>query len=314
MKNLNFILKKLFTIVAIMFIVSFIVFYLLRLSGVDPVTVLIGNKQTTEELKESLTKQYGLDKPLSAQYINWLKELIKGHLGVDYVNKQDIGMLIAARLPVTAGLVVMSSVIGTAIAIILGVIAAVNRNKAADKVVSVLMLLLSSAPSFVVSILVIITFARFFPGYSFIGNYSNFGEYIKRISIPSIIMSLHLVAMLGRVTRSSMISQLQAPYITTAKAKGLSNFDVIFKHGFHNAVIPVLTVAGLMFAGSVGGTVLIEQIFSLPGIGGLLVEGIQQNNYPVVQVLVLVMLVVYLTMSFLVDILYAVIDPRIKKK
>ena len=164
------------------------------------------------------------------------------------------------------------------------------------------------------SILAILFLSKYVPGYSFIGTYSNTAEFISRISVPGIIMAVGLVATLGRVTRSSMISQLQAPYMITAKAKGLGKFNKTFKHAFHNAVIPVLTVAGYMFAGAIGSTVLIEQIFSLPGIGGMLVTGIQQNNYPIVQVLVLVMLVSYLIMSFVVDILYAVVDPRVEMK
>lgn len=300
--------------IPIVLIVSIAVFVLLRASGVDPVTVMIGEKQATDELRESLRQQFNLDKPLLTQYLIWLKGVIMGDFGIDYINKQSINDLIISRLPVTAGLVVLSSLFGMTFAIILGVIAALNRNKAADRILSVLMLFLTSVPNFVVSILVIVFCTKFIPGYSFIGAYNNFGEYLSRIFVPSLVMSLGVIAMLGRITRSSMISQLQAPHIMTAKAKGMDEFNVTFKHAFHNAVLPVLTIAGLQFAGSIGGTVLIEQIFSLPGVGGMLVNGIQQNNYPVVQILVLFMLVVYLVMSFVVDMLYAVIDPRVKLK
>lgn len=314
MKYLSYAVKKLLSMIPIVLIVSIAVFVLLRASGVDPVTVMIGEKQATDELRESLRQQFDLDKPLLTQYLIWLKGVIVGDFGIDYINKQSINDLIISRLPVTAGLVVLSSLFGMTFAIILGVIAALNRNKSADRILSVLMLFLTSVPNFVVSILVIVFCTKFVPGYSFIGSYSNFGEYLSRIFVPSIVMSLGVVAMLGRITRSSMISQLQAPHIMTAKAKGMDEFNVTFKHAFHNAVLPVLTIAGLQFAGSIGGTVLIEQIFSLPGVGGMLVNGIQQNNYPVVQILVLFMLVVYLVMSFVVDMLYAVIDPRVKLK
>lgn len=314
MKYLSYAVKKLLSMIPIVLIVSIAVFVLLRASGVDPVTVMIGEKQATDELRESLRQQFDLDKPLLTQYLIWLKGVIVGDFGIDYINKQSINDLIISRLPVTAGLVVLSSLFGMTFAIILGVIAALNRNKSADRILSVLMLFLTSVPNFVVSILVIVFCTKFVPGYSFIGSYSNFGEYLSRTFVPSIVMSLGVVAMLGRITRSSMISQLQAPHIMTAKAKGMDEFNVTFKHAFHNAVLPVLTIAGLQFAGSIGGTVLIEQIFSLPGVGGMLVNGIQQNNYPVVQILVLFMLVVYLVMSFVVDMLYAVIDPRVKLK
>ena len=312
MKYFRYVLKKLLGMIPIILIVSAVVFFLLRMSGVDPVTVMIGEKQATDELRESLRTQFNLDKPLLTQYWIWLKGVLTGDLGVDYINKQSIQELIVSRLPVTVGLVIMSSLFGMTFAIILGVIAALNRNKPADHILSVLMLFLTSVPNFVVSILVIVFCSKFIPGYSFVGAYSNFGEFLQRIFVPSLVMSLGVVAMLGRITRSSMISQLQAPHIITARAKGMDNFNVTFKHAFHNAVIPVITIAGLQFAGSVGGTVLIEQIFSLPGVGGLLILGIQQNNYPVVQILVLFMLVIYLVMSFVVDMLYAIIDPRVK--
>ncbi|WP_440299761.1 ABC transporter permease [Huintestinicola butyrica] len=312
MKYFRYVLKKLLGMIPIILIVSAVVFFLLRMSGVDPVTVMIGEKQATDELRESLKTQFNLDKPLLTQYWIWLKGVLTGDLGVDYINKQSIQELIVSRLPVTVGLVIMSSLFGMTFAIILGVIAALNRNKPADHILSVVMLFLTSVPNFVVSILVIVFCSKFIPGYSFVGAYSNFGEFLQRIFVPSLVMSLGVVAMLGRITRSSMISQLQAPHIITARAKGMDNFNVTFKHAFHNAVIPVITIAGLQFAGSVGGTVLIEQIFSLPGVGGLLISGIQQNNYPVVQILVLFMLVIYLVMSFVVDMLYAIIDPRVK--
>lgn len=312
MKYFRYVLKKLLGMIPIILIVSAVVFFLLRMSGVDPVTVMIGEKQATDELRESLKTQFNLDKPLLTQYWIWLKGVLTGDLGVDYINKQSIQELIVSRLPVTVGLVIMSSLFGMTFAIILGVIAALNRNKPADHILSVVMLFLTSVPNFVVSILVIVFCSKFIPGYSFVGAYSNFGEFLQRIFVPSLVMSLGVVAMLGRITRSSMISQLQAPHIITARAKGMNNFNVTFKHAFHNAVIPVITIAGLQFAGSVGGTVLIEQIFSLPGVGGLLISGIQQNNYPVVQILVLFMLVIYLVMSFVVDMLYAIIDPRVK--
>ena len=312
MKYFRYVLKKLLGMIPIILIVSAVVFFLLRMSGVDPVTVMIGEKQATDELRESLKTQFNLDKTLLTQYWIWLKGVLTGDLGVDYINKQSIQELIVSRLPVTVGLVIMSSLFGMTFAIILGVIAALNRNKPADHILSVVMLFLTSVPNFVVSILVIVFCSKFIPGYSFVGAYSNFGEFLQRIFVPSLVMSLGVVAMLGRITRSSMISQLQAPHIITARAKGMDNFNVTFKHAFHNAVIPVITIAGLQFAGSVGGTVLIEQIFSLPGVGGLLISGIQQNNYPVVQILVLFMLVIYLVMSFVVDMLYAIIDPRVK--
>lgn len=314
MAYVKYILKKLIQIVVITFLVSLLVFFSLRLNPTSPLTVIIGNKQSIPELQQQYTEQFDLDEPLLKQYIIWLKGIAHGDLGIDYVQKQPILNQIIDRIPITIGLVLFSTILGTVIAILIGVLAAMKRGTWIDSALSTLMLVISSIPTFVLSILAILFLSKYVPGYSFIGTYSNTAEFISRISVPGIIMAVGLVATLGRVTRSSMISQLQAPYMITAKAKGLGKFNKTFKHAFHNAVIPVLTVAGYMFAGAIGSTVLIEQIFSLPGIGGMLVTGIQQNNYPIVQVLVLVMLVSYLIMSFVVDILYAVVDPRVEMK
>jgi peptide/nickel transport system permease protein len=312
MKYVKFTVLRLLTMIPIMLVVSIIVFFLLRMSGSDPVTILLGTKQSTPEVVAALREQYHLNDPLLLQYFRWIQGILRGDLGTDYVYRQSISALILTRIPVTLGLVIISSATGIFAAIILGVVSALNRNGPIDKGLSVLMLTLSSSPSFVVSILVLIVLSK--SGISFVGALHSIHDYFSRIIIPSLVMSLHMVAMLGRITRTSMITQMQSPYITTAIAKGISDNAVTFKHAFHNAVIPVLTIAGLMTASSVGGTVLIEQIFSLPGIGGLLVEGIQMGNYPIVQILVLFMLSVYLFMSFVVDLMYNIVDPRVAKK
>lgn len=314
MKRFLYVLKRFGSMVLILAVASFLIFFLLRLSGSDPLTIMLGNARATDELKRTLTERYHLDLPLFSQYLIWIKGVLRLDFGLDYINGQDIGGLIAARLPITLGLVLMSSLIGFIIAIAMGVTAALNRNEAVDTGLSAIMLIITGMPSFLVSIVALIVITYLFPKVSFIGSYSNFGEYMQRITIPSIIMSLMPLAMLGRITRSSMIRQLQSPYVDTAKAKGIGFVDVTYKHAFHNAVIPVVTAAGYMIAGSVGSTVVVEKVFSIPGIGGLLVTAIIQGNFPVIQILVLFMLTVYMVMSFLIDILYTVLDPRVELK
>ena len=311
MAKVKYIIKKIVMMLVIMIAVSLFVFIALRLSAADPLTVLIGNSRSTPELRQSYTQEYHLDQPIFKQYLIWLEGVCTGDFGIDWVQKQDIKLQMIEKLPVTIGLVVFSSILGTLLAIVLGVISARARGTWVDSGISVFMLVTSSVPPFLVGIVVIILFAQYVPGYSFIGSYNNFSEYIQRLLIPSIVMSLSLIALLGRVTRSSMIQQFQSSYITTAEAKGLKKNSIIYKHAFHNGVIPVLTVAGYMFAASIGSTVLVEQIFSLPGIGGMLIDAIQQNNFPVVQILILVMLVAYMVMSFVVDVLSSIVDPRV---
>lgn len=310
----KYIARRILAMIPILLIVSFAVFFLLRITNIDEVGIIIGERQSTEELKLRVTEEYGLDQPKLIQYFHWLKGVLTGDFGKDYTSGQDVKTLISTRIPVTLGLVCMSSALGLIFAILLGVIAALHRNKPADTVISLVMLFFSSVPSFLVSILILIIITKLVPGYSFVGTFSNTAEFFQRISVPACIMALNQLALLGRVTRSSMTSQLQAPYIITANAKGIPKGQVTYKHAFHNAVIPVLTVAGMSFASAIGGTVLIEQIFSLPGIGGLLVSAVQAHNYPVVQILVMFMLLVYLIMSLVVDVLYVIVDPRVKLK
>ena len=312
MKRFFFVLKRLVSMLFILFVASILIFYMLRLFGSDPLSVILGSARATDDLKRTMTERYHLAEPLLTQYLIWIKGVLSGNFGLDYIDGQDIWQLIKTRLPITLGLVVMSTMISFAIAVIMGVAAALNRNEAVDTVLSTVMLIITGMPSFLVSIVALIIITYAFPRMSFIGAYSGFGEYLQRITIPSFIMALMPIAMLGRITRSSMIKQLQAPYIDTAKAKGIGDWSVTYKHAFHNAVIPVITAGGYMVASAVGSTVVVEQVFSIPGIGGLLVTAIQQSNYPVIQILVLFMLAVYMLMSFIIDILYTILDPRVE--
>lgn len=314
MEYLKYAGKRILGMIPIVIVVSFVVFCLLRLSGSDSAALIMGDKPATEEARAAVIEEYHLDEPVIMQYVYWAGNVLRGDLGVSYVNGQSVKDLIAARVPITVGLMVLHSLIGITLAILVGVVAAIHRNTWVDSVISVLMLVIRSIPPFILSIVALVWIVGHVDGYNLAGTYQGFGEYLQKIAVPSIIMGVSMICMLGRITRSSMISQLQAPYILTAKAKGIPQKDITYKHAFHNAVLPVLTVAGLQFAGSIGGSVLIEQIFSLPGMGALLTEGIQKFNYPVVQVVVLIMLLAYLIMSLVVDLLYAVIDPRVKLK
>lgn len=314
MEYLKYAVKRILGMIPIVIVVSFVVFCLLRLSGSDSAALIMGDKPATAEARAAVIKEYHLDEPVIMQYVYWAGNVLRGDLGVSYVNGQSVKELIAARVPITVGLMVLHSLIGITLAILVGVAAAIHRNTWIDSVISVLMLVVRSIPPFILSIVALVWIVGHVDGYNLAGTYQGFGEYLQKIAVPSIIMGVSMICMLGRITRSSMISQLQAPYILTAKAKGIPQKDITYKHAFHNAVLPVLTIAGLQFAGSIGGSVLIEQIFSLPGMGALLTEGIQKFNYPVVQVVVLIMLLAYLIMSLVVDLLYAVVDPRVKLK
>jgi peptide/nickel transport system permease protein len=313
MRYLKFFSQRLLFMAFTMIVVSFLVFLMLRASGVNPLDVLLGEKKTsTVEVKAQLAEQYHLNKPLTRQYLIWLKGAVGGDFGADYIKKQSVVSLIGARVQVTVGLVVMGMGIAILIAIPFGIISAVFKNTWVDHLISFIMLVLTSTPGFLVAIVALVLISKFMPSYHIVGTYSNFGQFLSRLLLPSLCMSLGTLALIGRITRSSMISTMQADFMVTTKAKGMGSGNIVIKHGFHNSVIPVLTISALMVGGAVAATVLVEQVFSLPGLGTLLTDSIMKYNYPVIQALTLLMLVIFQVISLIVDFVYVFIDPRIK--
>jgi peptide/nickel transport system permease protein len=310
----RYILKRVGIMLLMLALVSLFTFLVLQTLGVDPIVVLGGEKGIDAAARAELEKAYGLNRPLLARYGDWVGGLLTGDLGLDYVNRQDVAALIAPRVPVTIGLVMIGILLGCAVGVPLGIVAALRKNTAADAAISILSLILASTPNFVVGILVLIVCAKFFPAYAFVGNYGNAAGYLSRILLPAAVLSLVPMALTMRITRSSMIEQMKQGYIRTARAKGLGLFDIVIKHGFRNAVLPVLTVTTMMVGTAIAGAALIETVFSLPGIGSLLIAAIKEFNYPVTQTLVLILLSVFLFISFTLDVLYVLIDPRVGLK
>lgn len=313
-RYIKYIIKRLLMMAVIFLIVSMFIFFILRIAGIDPISVLGGEKGITAQVRAELEKKYNLDKPLISQYGSWLAGLFNGNLGLDYVNRQDVWSLITPRIPITLGLVIMSMLIAVVIAIPAGMISAVYKNTPVDSAISIISLILVAMPGFLVSILMVVFCAKFVPGYSFVGTYNSFGEFLSRIALPSVALSFSPIAFMTRVSRSSMIEQLKSGYVMTAKAKGLSTGRIVIKHAFHNAVLPVLTIGSMMVGTTIAGAVLVETVFSLPGMGSLLITSIKQYNYPISQTLLLILLAVFLIISCVVDIIYALVDPRISIK
>jgi peptide/nickel transport system permease protein len=292
---------------------SFIIFFALRFSGTDPVSVMLGERQATDEVIAALREQFHLNEPLIAQYGRWIAGAVSGDFGVDYINRQSVASSIAHRLPVTIGLIVFSTLIGVAIAVGLGVLSAVKQNTIVDRTISVAVLILVSIPSFLVAIVALLLITFFAPGVAFTGAINSVGDYFSRLMLPSFILALYTLAIVTRVTRSSMIIQLRSAYAASAVAKGLPGRFVIWKHCFRNALVPVLTIVTIFIGSSISAAVLVESVFSLPGLGGLLTQAIKTNNYPVVQACLLILLLVFLTLGLLADLVYAAVDPRVRK-
>ncbi len=313
MRKAKYILKRILTMLLTLFIVSFLLFLTLHVLGRDPLGVIIGEKQNiSEEARDALRRQFYLDRPVIEQYFIWLKGAIHGDFGIDYIQKVSVNSLIGGRSAVTIGMVVFSILFSIVIAIPLGVISALKKNTVVDSIVSFIMLVMTSAPGFMVAMVMLVLLTKFVPGYQSIGSYSNKAEYFSRIIGPSVCLAFGNVALIGRVTRNAMIEQLNGDYIITCKAKGISPYRMIAKHALKNSIIPVFTITSMLVGTMVGATVLVEQIFSLPGLGSLLSTACLKNNYPVIMALTLILLVIFQLVNLFADVMYTIIDPRIK--
>ena len=311
MKYVKYIAKKFLVMVVTLLLASFLVFVLIRLSDVDPITVMTKNKPTSEEVRAQLTAEYNLDKPVVEQYFIWLKGVLHGDLGNDFVKQQSVSFLIKGRLNVTLTLVLYSTFLSLLIAIPAGILCALKKNTVVDQIISSILLIMTSVPGFVISILILVIVSKYVPSYSFIGLADDFGAMISRLTLPAVALACNSVALFARITRSSMIQQLKSGYITTAQSKGIHPLRVIFGHAFHNGMLPVLTVVTMTVGSSISYGVLVEKVFSLAGVGNLLIDSIKSFNYPIVQVLVLMLLIIFMVISFLSDVLYVLVDPRV---
>jgi peptide/nickel transport system permease protein len=308
----DYILNKILQYVIVLFAASVIVFVMVRLNPADPVAVILGGKQTTPETVANIRASFNLDKPPVSQYGIWVSGIFKGDLGNSFKYRQSVTDLIRERLPVTGGIVILSSLILLLVAIPSGIITAVKQNSWLDTAISVIQLVLVASPPFLTSILMIWIITMVAPSFRFTGSFSNFGEFLQRISLPSVALAFSMIALTSRIMKSSMIEQLQSNYHMTATAKGMPPLKVVIRHCLKNAIIPVITVFGTQFGILIVGSVLVESVFSLAGLGSILMEGIKASDYPLVQGITMLLVFVFMTISTILDILYGIIDPRIR--
>ena len=309
---LKFIAKRLSQMVLILFAASILIFVMVRVTPSDPIASMTRGRRISEETREALIRKYHLDKSLPEQYGIWITGALRGDLGDSFDKKQPVTALIANRLPTTLQLVLMSTVVALLLAIPIGVLCAVRMNTVLDRLLSVLTLIFVASPVFLTGIILMLVFSlklRWFPSF---GTGKTFVENFRYLFLPSLALGLSMVALIERITRSSMIEQLDSDYATALTAKGISRRQIILKHCLRNSLIPVITVAGIQIGTMIVGAVLVENVFALGGIGDVLITGIKASDYPVVQGITLMMVAVFAMINLLVDIVYALIDPRIR--
>lgn len=283
-----------------------VVFVVLRMIPADPAALVLGADASADELAAMRTRM-GLDQPLIAQYGQFLLDLVRLEFGDSYRLRKDAMELVLQRLPATVLLSSAALLIALIIGVPFGIIAALKVGKAADRIVSGLSLLSQSLPGFWVGIVLIMVFARtlrLLPS-------AGMGT-LAHLILPAITLALPFVAILTRMTRSGLLEVIHEGYVQTARAKGLNEVVVIGKHAMRNALIPIVTVVGLQFGVLLGGAVIVETVFSWPGIGRLLIEAINQRDYNVVQAAIVVIAVCFMGINLLVDVLYGYLDPRVR--
>lgn len=309
-----FLLRRIGTTVLTLFIISIIIFSVFHIIPGDPVLIILGIEADAESI-ENLREELGLDQPLMTRYVSWVSHALRGDLGTSIRLGQPVSQLIIQRLPVTGALAVMAILFAILISFPLGIYAALHRRELRDYGTMIFAQLGISIPSFWAGIMLMLFFAvrlRWFSPGGFTPWTESIGLAIKSLLLPAIALGLQRAAILTRMVRSSMLESLNQDYMNTARSKGLSERVVIYKHGLKNGMIPVLTVLGLHLAGLIAGSIVIEEVFTLPGVGRLLLMAISSRDFPLVQSLVLFIAIVVVIINFLVDLLYALFDPRIK--
>lgn len=300
--------------VPIMLLVSMIAFSLIHLVPGDPALVILG-PEAPKETVETLRKQLGLDKSLPVQYVTWLGSAVTGNLGRSLVDRQPVTKLIVQRLPATMELAGLTFLFSILIAVPIGTYTAVKRGGAGDFVGSVSALAGQSIPNFWLGIMLIILFSlklKWLPASGYVHFWQNPKANLMAMIMPAIATGAREAAVTTRYLRASLLEVLKQDYVRTAKAKGLAQTIVIMRHAVRNALIPVITASGMQIASLLGGLVVTETIFTIPGFGRLIVDAIFQRDIPVIQGAVLFAALMVMVVNLLVDIIYSLVDPRIK--
>jgi peptide/nickel transport system permease protein len=309
-----FLLRRLGAAVVVTLLASVLVFLGIRALPGDPAMVLAG-EDATPQLVSAIRHQYGLDKPLPVQYVDYLGQLLRGNLGRSTQDRLPVSQILAERIPVTVELAVLAMLVAVIIGVLAGVVAAARRGKPADYVATGFGLVGLSVPHFWLGLLAILLFAvelRVLPASGYVPLLQDPVENLRRMILPALVLGTGFAAVLMRQTRSAMLGALSADYVRTARSKGLPGYRVVGVHALRNSLTTVVTVLGLQLGALISGAVVTEQIFVIPGFGKLTIDAVLTRNYPVIEAVVLVTVVGYVAVNLLVDVAYAILNPRVR--
>jgi len=310
----RFLIRRFAGAAVVLLLVSLMTFAMIWLVPGDPASAFLDASATPEQVAR-LRVALGLDKPLPLQMADWYGRVLRGDLGQSILLNRSVAAALVERLPVTLSLAGFALAFAVIFGVAAGTVAAVNHDRWPDQAVMTIALVGLSTPEFWLGLVLILVFAVQFgwlPTGGFVPIVESPTGWLRTILLPALTIGLVQVGFIARMTRASMLEALGQDFVRTADAKGLSRFDVVVRHGLPNALIPILTVIGIVAGALLGGTVIIEQVFSIPGIGRLIIGAIAARDFPVMQGGLLFLAVIYLVVNLTVDILYAVVDPRVR--
>jgi peptide/nickel transport system permease protein len=311
---LKYLLRRTAAAIPVLVLVSLMSFAVIWLVPGDPAAAFLDSSASPEQVAR-LRHELGLDQPLHVQMVEWYGRVLSGNLGESILLKRSVGAALLERLPVTLSLAGLALILAVVFGIAAGILAAIRRGTLADQTIMTLALLGLSVPDFWLGLVLIVVFAvglGWLPSGGFVPITQSVTGWLATMAMPALTLALVQMGFIARMTRSAMLDVLHQDFMRTADAKGLSHRFVIMRHGLPNAMMPILTVIGIIAGSLLGGAVVVEQVFSLPGVGRLIIGAIMSRDFPVIQGGLLFLALIYLVINLVVDILYAVVDPRVR--
>ncbi|CAB3637822.1 peptide ABC transporter [Achromobacter marplatensis] len=310
----GFLLKRLFSVIPVLVVVAIIVFAMLRLTPGDPAAIIAGDGATSAQIDE-IRKNMGLDKSIPDQFSIWVGRLAQGDLGTSLISDAPVSSLIADRIGPSIALSLSTIVFTVLVAIPLGIVAAWRQGKLVDRAIMAGSVVGFSVPVFIIGYVLILIFSMqlgWFPVQGYQPMSEGVWQFAQRLILPTLALSTVYVALIARIVRSSVIEVMQEDFIRTARAKGLRESGVLLRHALGNAAVPIVTIIGVSIAMLIGGVVVTETVFNIPGLGRLVVDAVLARDYPVIQAMILLFSLVYVGINLVIDLSYTVLDPRIR--
>jgi peptide/nickel transport system permease protein len=310
----SYLLRRILTVIPVMLVVAIVVFMMLRLTPGDPASIIAGDAATSEDIAV-IREKLGLERPIVVQFGIWIRNILTGDFGESFYYKRPVASMIADRVGPTVALSVLTIIMACAVAIPLGTLAAYKQGSWIDRAVMAFSVFGFSVPVFVIGYVLIYVFAvklDWFPVQGYQPIAAGFGGFIHHLIMPAAALAMIFVALIARMTRTSVLEVLNEDYIRTARAKGIAEAKVLTRHALRNAAVPIVTVIGIAVAVLIGGVVVTESVFVIPGLGTLTIDAIQGRDYPTVQALILVFSFVYVLINLFIDVIYTILDPRIR--